>query len=320
VQTSPYFKISTQYKQRFGTRVQKIPVTIAETCPNRLGLKGMQTCIFCDEWGSAAYPEQRKLPLKEQIESKLDFLGKRYAADTFFVYFQAYTSSFLAVRRLRDHFETALSFPKVKGLIVGTRPDCVPPALVELCREYQERCFTSIELGVQTFSDPQLTFLRRGHDAATAVRCIRQIKETSTIDLGIHLIFGLPGETRDEIIQTARLVSSLPIDHVKLHNLHVLRNTPLETLYQEGCFTPLSLEVYAERVELFLQHLSPHIAIQRLAAVSSRWDELVAPEWTRHKMKSTQFIEDKMRAHEAYQGQFGPHPEFVIPPFSCTVP
>ncbi len=299
----PYEPISRRYLERFGERVQKIPVSIAEDCPNRRGLKGMQACVFCDEWGSAAYPEQASLDLKSQIEAKLELLGRRYRSRGFLVYFQAYTSSFLAVKRLRNHFETALEFPQVKGLVVGTRPDCVPPALLELGTEFQKRAFVSIELGVQTFCDEQLKFLRRGHSAKASLDCIERIKAQTTIDLGIHLIFGLPGETDDHIRETARRVAYLPIDHVKLHNLHVLRNTPLEKIYHSGEFTPLDLDTYAHRVSLFLKHLPRRIAVQRLSALSSHWEELVAPEWTRHKMKSHQYIVDKMKGQGTCQGQ-----------------
>lgn len=269
----------------------------------------MQTCIFCDEWGSAAYAESRGQPLESQIAGLRGRLGARYASQSFLIYFQAYTSSFLAVKRLREHFETALQNEAVVGVIIGTRPDCVPPALIDLCREYAARCFVSIELGIQTFSDAQLTFLRRGHTHAASVEAIRRIKAFPEIDLGIHLIFGLPGETDDDIRAAAETCATLPIDHVKLHNLHVLKNTPLETLYREGGFQPLDLEPYADRVALFLQHLPRHIAIQRLAAVASRWDELVAPDWTRHKMKSHQFIIDRMRSLGISQGQRLPSPK-----------
>ncbi len=308
----PFEPISERYRSIIGTRVQKIPVTVAGDCPNRRGLKGMQTCIFCDEWGSAAYPEQRVMELKTQIESKRSLLGDRYRSTAFLVYFQAYTSSFQAVSRLRLHFETALSFPEVRGLVVGTRPDCVPPALIALCEEVRDRSFVSIELGVQSFFDEQLRFLRRGHSAQDAVDCIERIKAKAKVDLGIHLIFGLPGETDEQIVETARLVSSLPIDHVKLHNLHVLKKTPLEDLFRAGGFCPLSLENYADRVALFLSHLPRRIAVDRLAAVSSRWDELVAPDWTRHKMKSYQFIVDRMRERGISQGQHSPAEAVVI--------
>lgn len=298
----PFVPISERYRERFGARVQKIPVTVAGTCPNREGFKGMQTCVFCDEWGAAAYTDQQGVGLREQIEAKRGMLGKRYASSAFLVYFQAYTSSFIAVKRLETHLEQALSFPEVKGLIVGTRPDCVPPALIELCRRVQEQAFVSIELGVQSFEDAQLTFLRRGHDARSAIDCIQRIKAVSDIDVGVHLIFGLPGETDEDVVKTARLLATLPVDHVKLHNLHVLKDTPLAGFYARAEFTPLELDAYADRVGLFLSHLPRRIAVQRLAAVSSRWEELVAPEWTRHKMRSFQFIVDRMREKGLSQG------------------
>lgn len=299
----PFEPISKRYASLFGGRVQKIPVTIAGTCPNREGFKGMETCVFCDEWGSAAYPEQQQMGLREQIDSKRRLLGERYCSQAFLIYFQAYTSSFLAVTRLRNHFETALSYPEVKGLVLGTRPDCVPPALIELLKEYSKKTFVSIELGVQSFFEEPLRFLRRGHGPQAVFDAIKRLTAHPEIDVGIHLIFGLPGETEDSLRETARIVAELGVHHVKLHNLHVLKGTALETLHARGEFVPLELDDYAHRVSFFLQHLPKTIAVQRLAAVSSRWDELVAPEWTRHKMKSHQYIIDKMHFAGAYQGQ-----------------
>jgi uncharacterized protein len=302
----PFEPISKRYAMRFGCRVQKIPVTIAGTCPNREGFKGMETCVFCDEWGSAAYPEQKQMGLAEQIESKRGLLGDRYRSQAFLVYFQAYTSSFLAVTRLRSHFETALSYPEVKGLVLGTRPDCVPPALITLMKEYSKKTFVSIELGVQSFFEKPLRFLRRGHGPEATFDAIKRITACPEIDVGLHLIFGLPEETDADIRETARIVASLGVHHVKLHNLHVLKGTALETLHSKGAFEPLELEDYADRVSLFLQYLPKTVAVQRLAAVSSRWEELVAPDWTRYKMKSHQFIIDRMQLAGAYQGQLAP--------------
>jgi radical SAM protein (TIGR01212 family) len=302
----PYSPISDYYKQLFGQRAQKIPVTIATDCPNRKGLKGMQTCIFCDEWGSSAYPEQRSQKLKEQIELKLQTMSQKYSSPFFLAYFQAYTNTFIATKRLRESFDCALSFPQVKGLVIGTRPDCLSEGVFKLWNEYASKTFVAIELGVQTFNDKSLLFLRRGHTAKQSLDAIKLIKEKTTVDLGLHLIFGLPGETDDEIIETAKLISQLPVDNVKLHNLHVLKNTPLADLHSKGEFQPIELELYAHRVKLFLQHLNPKIRIQRLAALSSRWDELVAPQWTKHKMKNSQFIINFLVQNGAYQGQFYP--------------
>jgi hypothetical protein len=161
----------------------------------------------------------------------------------------------------------------------------------------------AVELGVKSFFDDQLLFMKRGHTRAQSLEAILKIRENTQVDLGIHLMFGLPGETDEQIIETAQICSDLPIQNVKLHNLHVLTNTPLEKLYHQGEFQPIERELYAHRVALFLDHLAPHIYVHRLAAFASRWDELVAPIWARDKMGTHQFIVDTMRNQQSYQSQ-----------------
>jgi uncharacterized protein len=300
----PYSSIGRFYREKFGERIQKLPVSIATDCPNRLGLKGMKTCVFCDEWGSSAYPEKQAKDLKIQLEETMALRGARYGAVSYLAYFQAYTSTFLAVKKQRDSFETALNFPNVRGLIIGTRPDCLSPAIFQLWNEYSARTFVSIELGVQSFEDHHLEFMRRGHSGKQSIEAIELIKaKCPNVNLGIHLIFGNPGETLNEIIETAKTCNRLGIKHVKLHNLHVLKGTPLEEAYAKGEFVPDDLETYTEKVILFLRHLSAEIVVHRLAAVSSRWDELIAPEWTRYKMKISQHIIDQMNLKKISQGQ-----------------
>lgn len=299
-----YYSISQHYQQIFGEKVYKIPVAVADDCPNRRGLKGMQTCIFCDEWGSAANKESHKFELKEQIEKVKTHLNQKYRANKFLVYFQAYTNTFVRLQALKLNYDTALSYPDVAGIVIGTRPDCLSPAVFNLWNEYAEKCAMFVEIGVQSFFNDQLEFLRRGHTGEDSIKAIYKIKEKCPkVGLGIHLMFGLPNETDEQIIETARICSELPIDDVKLHNLHVLTKTPLEDLYRQGLFEPIDFKTYAHRVTLFLQHLRPNIAVHRLGAVASRWDELVAPEWTRYKMQIYQDITTYMREQNASQGQ-----------------
>lgn len=299
----PYFPISQVYRRRFGTKVVKIPVSVADTCPNRMGIRGMKTCIFCDEWGSFAYPENRENELREQILKHREKVARRFHASRFLVYFQAYTTTFTQLAKLRGGFATALAFDDVVGLVVGTRPDCISAALLDLWKETAERTFVGVEFGVQSFDDEQLTWMRRGHDSRQSIQTIERVaKEAPQVDVGLHLIFGWPTENDKQIIETARLCNSLPITNVKLHNLHVLAKTPLEELYRNGGFEPISLDLYAHRVGLFLSYLSPRIAVHRLAALSSRWEELIAPPWVRHKMKSYQAILDHLNDHGLRQG------------------
>jgi radical SAM protein (TIGR01212 family) len=299
----PYFPISQVYRERFGSKVVKIPVSVADDCPNRRGLKGMQTCIFCDVHGSFAYPESQKDELSEQIINHRAKISARFNASQFLIYFQAYTTTFTQLARLKAGFETALSFSDVKGLVVGTRPDTLSTAVLKSWREYAERTFMAVELGVQSFDDDQLTWMRRGHTAAQAIKGVERVAKESGVDVGIHLIFGWPTDTDEKIIGAAKLCNELPITNVKLHNLHVLKNTPLEQIYAAGEFAPADLEQYARSVAVFLEHLDPRIAVHRLAALSSRWDELIAPDWTRHKMKSYQGIIDQINKLGTWQGR-----------------
>lgn len=263
----------------------------------------MQTCVFCDVWGSAANSETVSMGLKEQIEKYHQLIAKKYKARQFLIYFQAYTNTFTKLDALKINFEMALSYDFVKGIVVGTRPDCLSPAVMNLWQETHEKSFVAVELGVQSFFDDQLQFMRRGHTAQQSLDAITKITKNTSVDLGIHLMFGQPFETDEQIIETAKICNDLPISNVKLHNLHVLTKTPLEEIYRRGDFAPIEREAYAARVQLFIEHLNPRIFVQRLAAFASRWEELVAPRWTSDKMGTHQYMIDFLRARESYQGR-----------------
>lgn len=298
----PYHTISEHYKRIFGEKVYKIPVTVVDDCPNRMGLKGMKTCSFCDVWGSAAREESFQMDLKSQIEKYQIQIGKEYNSKKFLVYFQAYTNTFTKVSKLRENFDTALSYPFVNGFVLGTRPDCLSPAVLQLWQEYYQKSFVAVELGVQSFFDHHLEFMRRGHTAQDSLQAIQKIANSTAVDLGIHLIFGSPGETEEEIIKSALICNDLPITNVKLHNLHVLKNTELEKIHSAGQFNPIKRDEYTRKVQLFLSYLHPRIAVHRLAAFASRWEELIAPAWTSDKMGTHQFIIDHLRQTKTYQG------------------
>lgn len=300
----PYYPISRFYKERFGHKVYKISVAVADTCPNREGLKGMQTCNFCDQWGSAAYAQNLEKPLSQQIEKVREILREKRGAEKFLVYFQAYTSTFSKVSRLREQIELALSYKDVVGVVIGTRPDCVSAAFLELCNEMAERTFVAVEMGVQSFDEEILKFMRRGHTAAASIAALEKIASNCPkVNLGIHLIFGSPGETDAMARETAEICNRLPIHNVKLHHLHVLKNTPLAEQYARGEFVPLEREAYFQRCMIFLQHLRGDIAVHRLSALSPRWDELVAPAWSSYKMETYQGMLKFMKDHNAFQGQ-----------------
>ncbi len=304
IDSIPYYPISRFYKERFGHKVYKISVAVADTCPNREGLRGMQTCNFCDQWGSAAYAQNLEKPLSQQIEKVRDILKAKRGAEKFLVYFQAYTSTFSKVSKLREQIELALSYADVVGVVIGTRPDCVSQAFLDLCNEMSERTFVAVEMGVQSFDNEILRFMRRGHTAEQSVNALEKIaKNCPKVNLGIHLIFGSPGETDAMAIATAERCNALPIQNVKLHHLHVLKHTPLADQYARGEFVPQEREDYFRRCTMFLQHLRSDIAVHRLSALSPRWDELVAPAWSSYKMETYQGMLQYMKEQNAFQGQ-----------------
>lgn len=263
----------------------------------------MQTCNFCDQWGSAAYHKNLEQPLAQQIEKVRTLLREKRKANKFLVYFQAYTTTFQKVKKLRDEIELALSYEDVVGVVIGTRPDCISDALLDLWNEAAERTFVAVELGVQSFDEEELIWMRRGHTAAQSLKAIDRIaQKCPKVNLGIHLIFGLPKETKESVIESARICNSLPIHNVKVHNMHVLKGTPLEDSFHQGEFVPMEREVYFDHVATFLRHLDPKLAVHRLSAYAPRWNELVAPQWTAEKMRTYQDMIDYMKDRELRQG------------------
>ena len=300
----PYYPISRYYKEFFGEKVLKLPVSVPGTCPNREGLNGMQVCNFCDEWGSAAYPESRDQELFDQIRHNKTQVLRKGKAKQFLVYFQSYTFTYSRVARLEKYMEACLDLGDICGFVIGTRPDCISDAVIDLWNRFAEKVPVFIELGVQSFDDSQLNWMSRGHDAQRSIKALLRLqKKCPTLNVGIHLMFGMPGETDHQIRETAELVNQLPIHNVKLHNLHVLKNTPLEQDFRAGLFIPIDFEKYCQRVGIFLQHLKPSLPIHRLAANSSRRDELVSPEWTGDKMRTYQQMLDYLIQNDIYQGQ-----------------
>lgn len=299
----PYKPISLFYKGRFHEKVYKIPVTTASTCPNREGLRGMKTCNFCDVWGSAAYPEFQELDLRKQIASSKDRVRMRVNANKFLIYFQAYTTTFEKVAQLRAQLEIAAEYEDVVGVVIGTRPDCISEALFDLWNEFSERFFVAVEFGVQSFDEDQLIWMRRGHSAKRSIEAITRTALKTKVDLGVHLIFGNPNETLEQMKWSAEICNLLPIQNVKLHNLHVLKDTPLAEEFARGEFKPLDFLEYAERVKVFLQYLNPELSVHRLSALASRSEELIAPAWTSKKMEVYQNLLDYLNNQDAYQGQ-----------------
>lgn len=295
-----YSLFSTHLKDYFGTRVHKISVDAGFGCPNRGGGRAQTGCLFCDPGGSGAVGIKRRLNLAAQIEAGKEVMSRKYKADKFLAYFQPFSNTYAPVDKLRALYDEVLEVPDVVGLTVGTRPDCVPGDVLDLLEEYHRRTYFWLELGLQSIHDSTLVWLRRGHDYATFLKAYREAKQRG-LRVCVHVILGLPGESREDMLATASELAHLGVDGIKLHLLHVLKNTPLGDQYVAGEFETLGQEEYVGIVADVLERLSPDTLIHRLTGDGPR-DLLVAPLWSLNKWEVLNAIDAELERRGSTQG------------------
>lgn len=296
----PYNLFSSHLKQRFGGRVHKISVDAGFSCPNRGASRDRPGCLFCDPAGSGAVGIERALPVAAQIEAGKELMVRKYKARQFLAYFQPFSNTFAPVEHLRRLYDEALGVDGVIGLAVGTRPDCLPPATLDLLAEYHRRSYFWLELGLQSIHDRTLAQLRRGHDYATFVKAYRAAKERG-LRVCVHLIIGLPGENRADILASAEEMARLGVDGIKLHLLHVLNGTGLGDLYRQGEIAILRQEEYISLVVDMVERLPPQTLIHRLTGDGPR-DRLLAPLWSLNKWEVLNAIDAEFRRRGTLQG------------------
>jgi radical SAM protein (TIGR01212 family) len=299
---SRYYNFNTYLRSLFGCRVQKITVDAGLSCPNRDGRVSTGGCIFCNASGSGTAAHARGLTVTDQLLQGKKFLARRYKAKKFLAYFQSFSNTYAPIDKLKQLYDEALAVKDVVGLSIGTRPDCVDPPVLELLQDYAGRHLIWLEYGLQSASDKTLELINRGHD----VRCFENAVR-ATLNRGIkicaHVILGLPGETRSDILHTAKTISGLGIDGVKLHLLYVVRATPLEALYHRGDYTCLEQQEYIDLVCDFLERIPPEMVIQRLTG-DPHPDELVAPQWSQKKTDTLRKINEALVRRDSWQGKF----------------
>lgn len=291
---------STYLKHRFGGRVHKISVDAGFGCPNRNNGRSGHGCIFCDAAGSAATGIARNTGIAEQLEQAKELMQRKYRAKWFIAYFQPYSNTFAPVERLRHCYNQALAVTRVVGLAVGTRPDCLPDPVLDLLEEYHRNTYFWLELGLQSCHDRTLTYLRRGHDYACFLDAYQRAKARG-LRVCVHVILGLPGERREDILATAAEMARLNVDGIKLHLLHVLRGTPLGDSYLAGQISTLQMREYVELVVDFIERLPPHTLIQRLTGDGPR-DLLLAPLWSLNKWEVLNAIDAELERRGTHQG------------------
>ncbi len=297
----PYNFFGDYLKDRFKTRVLKLPLDAGLGCPNRDGTLGSGGCVFCSEEGSAPPHLEGTDGLHEQMTRSIESFRRADASTQFIAYFQAYTNTYAPLPHLKELYDTALSGGPMAGLMIGTRPDCLDNDVLDLIKSYDRDDFELwLEIGMQTMHEKSLYFLNRRHSHGDTRDAVRRAAERR-LKVCLHIILGIPGETWEDMMDTAVEISSLPVQGVKLHHLHVIKGTPLEDIYNECDMRLPDFREYVSTVCDFLERLCPDILVHRLLGDRDE-DSLVAPLWGLHKGTVLKAIEDEFQRRGSRQG------------------
>lgn len=296
-----YNSFGSYIRKKFGTTVYKVNVDAGFTCPNRDGTISTSGCIYCNNDSFRPSSCKPTLSVSEQIRNGINHIKKRYKAEKFLVYFQPYTNTYAPVDELERLYKEALSEPSVIGLAIGTRPDTVDEEKIALLESFAKRYFILIEYGMQSIYDRTLEFINRGHDYRTFLNTL-DLTKNRDIFIGAHVIVGFPIETEDDMLAMADEISDLPIDFLKIHQLQVINNTPLEIIYKENPFHLFEYEEYLEFITEFIERLSPRIVLQRLFATAPD-NILIAPRWGKNRQEILRDIERRLEIKDTYQGK-----------------
>lgn len=299
----PYQDFGNFLKELFPFKVQKISINAGFTCPNRDGTKGFGGCTYCNnQTFSPEYCHTEK-SVTEQLEEGVRFFSKKYPDMKYLAYFQAYTNTYDELEKLIAKYEEALSYPDVAGLIVGTRPDCMPDDLLDYFAKLAEKKFVLIEYGLESTLDRTLERINRGHTHAESEDAIRRTAGKG-IYTGAHLILGLPGESREEILHHADILSTLPLTTLKLHQLQLIKNTRMakEQTEHPEWFHLYTADEYIELVIDFIERLNPSIVVERFVSQSPK-ELLIAPDWGLKNYEFTAKVNKRIFERNARQGR-----------------
>jgi len=298
-----YNDFSTFLRKYFDCKVQKISLNAGFTCPNRDGVKGKGGCTYCNN--QTFNPEYCKTEksVKEQLEEGRLFFSRKYPEMKYLAYFQAYTNTYSELEELKRKYEDALSVDGVVGLVIGTRPDCMPDALLDYLEELNKRTFLLVEYGIESTNDDTLRRINRGHTYADTVDAVKRTAARGILTGG-HVILGLPGETHDDIVSQAARLSELPLTTLKLHQLQLIRGTKMAHEFEEHPeeFHLYEVDEYIDLVIDYVEQLRPDMVLERFVSQSPK-ELLIAPDWGLKNYEFTERVKKRMRERDAYQGK-----------------
>ena len=296
-----YYGYNFYLRQTFGFRVQRVSVDAGFTCPNVDGTVAIGGCVFCD---NRSFSPSRRLPrqnILDQIDEGITRLKRRYKCENFMAYFQPATNTYAPVDQLRELYETAISHPDVMSLAIGTRSDCVPEDVLDLLEEIGKKIPLTVEFGMQTMHDKSLEWMNRGHDHESFLDAMERSVNRG-FKICAHIMLGLPGESHQDMLDTAREVAKSDLDAVKIHNLYVVKNTPLATQVEEGTIELMTKETYVKTLVDFLEITPPHMIVERVSG-EAPGDYFVGPEWCLDKPAVLRAIEAEFAERNTWQGK-----------------
>ncbi|MCP4650831.1 MAG: TIGR01212 family radical SAM protein [PVC group bacterium] len=294
-----YYSFKDYLAQQFNTRVHRISLNAGFSCPNRDGTLSSQGCVFCNEKGFSHFAETN-FALEEQIGKSMDIFRYRFKANKFIAYFQNGSNTYADAKDLKKKYDVIKTFPDIVGLMISTRPDCIDKEKLDLIQSYTDKYDVWIEYGIQSIHDRTLDFINRKHSAQQFIEAVEQTAKRN-IKISAHVILGLPGESKSDMLKTADVLAKLPITGVKLHVMHILRDTKLHVLYEQGGMKLLESQEYIDIVCDWLERISSDCVIMRLGAIAGR-DVLIAPKWINLKQNMLQNIELEFKRRGTMQG------------------
>ncbi len=289
-------------RERFGSRVYKVSVDAGFTCPNRDGTVAVGGCTYCNNDSFRPRSADRLLPITAQVDRGIQHLEKRYGVQKFVVYFQPFTNTHAPLEKLIPLYEAAMAHPHVVGLSVGTRPDCIDGEKLAWFEEAARRRFVMIEYGLQSIHDATLARINRGHNYRCWQEAMAQSRDRG-VWLGTHVILGFPWEDRGQMLQTAAALSRAGLSSIKLHHMHIVRNTRMAEEHEQNPYSLLACEEYVDLVADFLERLNPSICVERLLG-SAPDDQLLAPRWGKSGAEIRRAIEETLAVRDTWQGFF----------------
>ncbi len=298
----PYHSLDFELKQRFGKKIYKLTLNGGMSCPNRDGKLSFGGCIFCSAGGSGEFASDACLSIPEQIQDAKKRLSGKRPANQYIAYFQAYTNTYGTPDYLRKIFTEAISDPEIVLLSIATRPDCLPEEIVELLGELNKIKPVWVELGLQTIHEKSARFIRRGYPLEVFTDAVERLNRRG-IEVVTHVILGLPGETKAQMLETVDYLNTLPIQGIKLQLLHVLKDTDLAAYYHDTGFHILSEEEYVNLILECIEHLRPEIIVHRITGDGPK-DLLIGPLWSSAKRSVLNHIHHEMKLKNSWQGKY----------------